>query len=114
MNISQGLWSPFNNKCAKRVVTAILIPKDTAEWPHHFIGQNYCNNAQDVCPREEGEGYLKCKTICEQESHAEIDALQKAGNKAKGSTIVVVGHDHCCKNCLDAMQVAGVAEVIIL
>lgn len=64
MNISQGLWSPFNNKCAKREVTAILIPKDTSIYPPYYIGKNYCNTPQDVCPREEGERHDHCCKNC--------------------------------------------------
>ena len=113
MNISQGLFSPINLECAKRRVIAVLIPKDNG-YPPHYIGRNTCLSPQDVCPREEEEDYTKCKTICKQTGLSEENVLRYAGSRAKGATVVVVGHYHCCDQCKDLMSKAGVAEVIIL
>lgn len=119
MEISQGLFTPTNTKCAKRRVTAILIPRNHnslifGQHQTHYAATNWCFNPQETCPREEGEGYEKCKIICNQPNHAEVNVVNAAGERAKGSMVIVIGHDHCCENCLQVMADAGVAEVIIL
>ena len=113
MRTSRGYFTLAQNKCAKKEVTAVLITKDGGD-PSFFIARNLCSNGQEVCPREEGEDYTKCKTICKQEGHAEVVVLKKAKKRAINSIIVLMGHDHCCEDCIDAMKKAGVSEVIIV
>jgi tRNA(Arg) A34 adenosine deaminase TadA len=95
--------------CAKKRVLCILI----TEGNELFIGENWCNNPQPICPRAAGEDYSKCQTICRQPEHAEIAALRKAGNKAKGSTVLIT-HNRICKDCAEALNQAGVKTRILV
>ena len=79
-----------------------------------FVGTNWCANPQSVCPRAPGEGYEKCKSICQQSGHAEIDALRLAGDKAKGATATLRGHTYMCQSCQEALYAAGVAWVRVV
>lgn len=88
--------------CAKKQVTAIV---------GHNIGTNECENPQGVCPRGPGEGYDKCKSICKQGAHAEINALKEGSTS---DTLYLYGHDHCCENCLQEMRKAGIIKVYII
>lgn len=90
--------------CAKQVVTCTLIAKDG----ERFVGRNDCANPQAVCPRVPGEGYDKCKTVCDQRGHAEEQALALSGPKASGATAYVEGHSWACQNCQQALFGAGV------
>lgn len=90
--------------CAKARVFLTLINPDGRTW----TGENWCQTPQAVCPRLPGEGYEKCKTICNQVGHAEIDALRLAGEGAKESTAILRGHTYACQSCQEAMFAAGV------
>ena len=90
--------------CAKARVTCTI----TSAFGVVAVGENYCRNAQAACPRLPGEGYEKCKTICDQVGHAEIDALAQAGPRAMGTTAVVRGHTCACRECQEALFAAGV------
>jgi deoxycytidylate deaminase len=92
--------------CAKRRTQAVL----TTVTGEKFVGENVCLNPQPVCPREEGEGYEKCKSICQQLGHAEEQAIQAAGDKARGSTIDVT-HWYACKPCSRIALEAGVKNI---
>lgn len=107
--------------CAKQVVTAILI----AANGERFVGTNYCENPQEVCPRNlrnyaRGEGYHLCKEICKQVGHAEEVAIAEAGAKANGGVIYVEGHDEvysdtgtgACHNCVLLARNAGASIVV--
>lgn len=76
-----------------------------------FTGTNDCRNPQPSCPRLPGEGYEKCKTICDQEGHAEEIALKAAGDKAKGAIASLEGIGHYCKNCQIKLFAAGVISL---
>ena len=54
-----------------------------------------------------GQGYDLCRDICGQRTHAEIDALQQAGDEAQGGMMLVFGHTYCCDSCVKAMKAAG-------
>lgn len=100
--------------CKKQTVTAVL----TAKSGDVFIGTNYCNNAQSVCPRDAegfktGEGYHLCKDACDQVGHAEEVAISLAGDKAFGSVIELYGHTYACDNCKKVASLAGVEKIII-
>lgn len=95
--------------CAKTKVTCELITADGVS----FMGENWCENPQAACPREEGEGYEKCKTICKQFGHAEIDALRKAGDKAVGSRAFINGHTYACQSCQEALYGASVVSISV-
>ena len=90
--------------CAKKEVGCVIVAPDG----QRFAGANLCFNPQDVCPREPGEGYEKCRSICQQDGHAEMDALRRAGSAAKGATAWVYGHTHACRDCQEALYGAGV------
>lgn len=99
-------------KCAKQVVVAIIENGDDI-----FVGSNWCENPQTECPRKEmatGEGYDLCKNICKQRNHAEVDACIKAGDKAKGGTLYLVGHYYFCEHCIQTMQEYGLEDWHIL
>ena len=90
--------------CAKKQVLCIIV-SPTGE---RFVGENSCRNPKAECPRQPGEDYTKCITICEQEGHAETIALDKAGPHAQGATVYLVGHSHYCRNCQIDLFNAGV------
>ena len=95
-------------RCVKQNVVATLI----AEEGGVFVGTNRCNNPQIVCPRDEqgmksGDGYHLCKEICQQVSHAEVDAIAQAGDKAKGAVIYLSGHHYACGNCRSTAELAA-------
>lgn len=95
--------------CAKLVVRCTLVTPVGVR----FVGENWCANPQPTCPREPGEGYDKCKSVCQQYGHAEEVALLLAGCAASGSHAYVEGHDHACRNCQKALFGAGVAALTI-
>jgi deoxycytidylate deaminase len=106
LRVVNGVSSKSNiNKCAKRTVMTVII--GNGEWR----GFNNCATPQETCPRAPDEGYDKCKTICNQPNHAEINALMLAGDGAKDSEMFIYGHDHCCDPCLDAAKSVGVNAI---
>lgn len=96
--------------CAKARVTCIIANEESGEM---FFGENDCANPQKVCPRAPNEDYLKCVVICKQFGHAEIMALQAAGDKAKGATAHIQGIDYVCKSCQKSLFAAGVSSITI-
>jgi deoxycytidylate deaminase len=74
-------------------------------------GENYCRDAQQSCPREEGEGYEKCRSICQQVGHAEEVALVRAkhaGMALEGARAVLIGHEYACTDCQKQLYDAGI------
>lgn len=107
------LTEPKSGRCAKQVVVATLVTKDGET----VVGTNRCLNPQTVCPRDaqgmkSGEGYHLCKEVCQQYNHAEVDAITRAGKKAKGAVIYLQGHHYACDNCKAASIDAG-ADIIV-
>lgn len=91
--------------CAKKIVTCHIV----AESGDVFSGTNDCANPQTSCPREFGESYEKCNTICQQNGHAEIKALQSAGDhNLKNAVVYLQGITHYCRLCQEALFDAGV------
>lgn len=93
--------------CAKKRVQCVLIARDGEV----FVGENWCNSPQAVCPRDAWEGYDKCSSICKQNSHAEIEAIELAKGKARGATAYLINHTHYCRNCQEALFKAGVESL---
>jgi deoxycytidylate deaminase len=81
------------------------------------LGTNGCDKPQAVCPRAPGEDYTKCRTVCEQAGHAEMQAvrnLRDAGlYPAVGAHAYVSGHYWICEPCGRALRDAGVTSVTI-
>ena len=91
-----------------RRVQAVLVCKDGAI----HAGENICMTPQQVCPRAEGEGYEKCKSVCGQLHHAEVQALAMAGDNARGG-IMCVNYHYCCDACMRLMADAGVTVMVL-
>lgn len=91
--------------CAKTTVRCTLMLANG----DHVIGENWCANPQPVCPRSPGEDYTKCKTICQQEGHAEQVAVRLAGSRAVGAIAILRGHTYACQACQEALFGAGVS-----
>lgn len=90
--------------CAKVFIRCTLISPSG----ERFVGTNDCLNPQQTCPRHlMDETYVKCKSICQQEGHAEEVAVKRAGKKAKGA-IAYIEHRHICEECQHVMHEAGV------
>lgn len=95
--------------CAKRVVRCYLHDKAGTLIA---TGSNACHNPQPECPRQPGEGYQKCRDICQQVGHAETVALMNAsGYDLTGGKAVIVGHTRVCVGCREELEMAGVTRV---
>lgn len=96
--------------CAKQtVICTIVLPGGEAVY-----GTNRCAKPQPVCPREPGEGYEKCRSICGQYNHAELVALHSAemqGIDVMGGRAIITGHDHVCDECERALYFNGVEDI---
>lgn len=109
--------------CAKREVTCILEPPIYLNRSVgsgrvlQIVGTNGGAFPQKECPRAPGDGYAKCKTICGQRDHAEMDALRLAGELGvdlKGWHATVFGHNYCCPDCGNALVAAGITEIRVI
>jgi hypothetical protein len=93
--------------CAKATIICTIVTLAG----ERIVGTNICRNPQPVCPRLPGEGYEKCKTICDQVGHAEEVAVQRAGKRALGARAFIEGHTYACMNCQHALFGAGVDSI---
>lgn len=99
-------------KCKKQ--TAIAVIKTDIEV---YVGWNWCKNKVESCPQEgmpTGQGYELCKSVCGQRFHAETDALNQAGELAKGGTMYLYGHAYACDDCIEACKKAGIVKIVLL
>lgn len=99
--------------CAKKHVTCFIVPLGGGPV---IKGTNACLNPQPVCPRDDHEDYSKCKTVCQQQGHAEEQAVaeaQRLGVDIRGGTATLYGHYWMCQNCGDTLRRAGVTSVTI-
>lgn len=99
--------------CAKRRVYCVIMTRDFRA----FDGENDCANPQSVCPRAPGEGYEKCRSICQQAGHAEMVALaraKEAGADLKNALVTLEGHYWICEPCGRALLEAGVSDIRII
>jgi len=103
-----GLWD-----CLKAVTECTIITTDGRE----YTGRNLCSAIRrpEQCPREPGEGYEKCETVCKQLGHAEEVALKLAldDGSVDGATAILRGHTHYCKECQEALFDAGISSLRI-
>ena len=90
--------------CAKKRVACTIVAADG----QRYVGTNDCVTPQSVCPRLPGEGYEKCASVCRQPGHAEVMALEAAGEAAHGSLAWIEGIGHVCCDCEAALDDAGV------
>lgn len=93
--------------CAKKKVECKIVCRDGA----FYIGTNDCAVPQGVCPREQGEGYEKCGSICQQEGHAEQMAVKAAlddGVDLTGAVAYLSGINHFCKPCQQLLYGVGI------
>lgn len=95
--------------CAKTTVVCTLVLASG----ERVVGTNWCRNPQKYCPRKPGEGYEKCKSICDQAGHAEEVAAAVAGPRARGATAYIQGHTYACDNCRRVLSNHGVDAIII-
>lgn len=96
--------------CAKQVVKATIIALNGET----FVGFNDCNKPQQSCPRGDmpsNVGYHLCRAVCEQPGHAEVMAIQAAGELARGATLILEGHKAVCPACLIVCNAAGIARI---
>lgn len=96
--------------CAKRRVICVL----SDDLGGVCSGENLCDRPQPACPREPGEGYEKCGSICLQMGHAEVQALATWQARFLGrppTHALIRGHDRVCDNCLRLLESAGVKHV---
>lgn len=96
-------------RCAKATVRCTLVTRSG----ERIVGENWCENPQPFCPQQPGEGYEKCKSICKQRGHAEVEAVVLAGPKAQGARAYVEGHTYACQNCQETLFAAGVLSLTI-
>lgn len=98
--------------CAKTFVRATLHTRDGRQ----FTGTNNCRKPQWSCPREPGEGYDKCKSVCDQPAHAEVAAIRNA--RAQGiaddmlrGSLMVVDHHRVCPACQAVLTMHGINHI---
>ena len=101
--------------CRGRHVVAVLLAADGS----YFIGTNGINTPRDCCPRQQlghdrGSGWELCREVCGQAGHAEAGALQRAGTRAQGGLLLLVGHETICTQCRRLLAAAGVRRCIII
>ncbi len=76
----------------------------------------------EVCPRWDsptGEGYDKCKNICQQTGHAEANAVKEmmanySESEYQGADLYLYGHWWCCKNCWEEIEKGKIANIYLL
>lgn len=98
--------------CAKQLVIATIVASNGMR----FFGSNHCFNPQLTCPRVDmpsGVGYELCVKVCNQPAHAEVNAIQLAGEHACGAVLYLEGHTHACPACQVACDEAGITKIII-
>ncbi len=104
--------------CIKQTVKALIVSTDN----QMVYGSNAINNDVIECPRViegcvTGEGYHLCKSVCNQNEHAEVTAIQNAKAQnidIKGATLYLVGHTYCCDNCKSSMKAAGIIKAVCI
>lgn len=98
--------TPLFGPCAKRRMQAVLYGASGKV----YAAENVCLNPQPVCPREPGEGYEKCQSICRQVAHGEVQVIAQAGADARGGRLVI-SHWYACPSCEALCRAAGIADI---
>lgn len=100
-----SIFTPLG-ACAKQTVVAFLITRSGKS----FVGSNQVASPQKECPRKglpSGVGYQFCETVCHQEAHAEIAAINLAladGEDPTSARIYIHGHTWICSNCKKVLK----------
>lgn len=97
--------------CDKRVVRA-WIPVAQEIWE----ATNYRTAHEGACPREPGEGYEKCDSICGQSGHAEENLIRHLREAIEADTIgpddisgtMFIDHFYACDDCRAAAAALGI------
>jgi len=100
------------NRCAKQIIVALIVNNG-----EYWIGTNSCLVPQRKCPRGKmpsGVGYYLCDDICKQTAHAEVSAVNAAGNKARGGVLYLFGHTYICDRCKKVISEAGIEKTFIM
>lgn len=98
--------------CVKQTVTATVVTADGTR----YVATNHCMNPQTECPRADmptGVGYELCKSVCQQPAHAEVNAINLAGDAARGAVLYLEGHTYACEACKSAAEQAGIARIVM-
>jgi len=97
--------------CAKARVTCVINLKDGRQ----IVGENITLNPQSKCPRQSGEGYHKCYSVCSQLGHAEDVALRqfRLAGYCPGDvqSIRVFGHARPCDSCRAMLDQLGLLAI---
>ena len=105
-------------ECVKQPLVAMIITLDNKV----VFGRNSISVNVPECPRvtegfKTGEGYHLCKEVCNQGSHAEVNAIEQAHKDSidiTDATLFLIGHTYCCSNCLNEMKLSGIKKVFII
>lgn len=103
--VEQGVMDGLHH-CCKTTVYALMLCTDGSM----FAGTNMIQCHQDECPREVGELYEKCKTVCKQSWHGETSAIDnclRLGGDPAGGKMYITGHTICCPGCQGSMKEVG-------
>lgn len=92
--------------CAKVRVFACFLTEDGST----YTGSNDVLAPQLVCPRDPGDDYTKCVSICRQPGHAEVVAITKAinnGSPIRKGRMYVFGNTPCvgCRELMDRNEI---------
>lgn len=60
-----------------------------------------------------GIGYELCKSVCQQPTHSEVNAINLAGDAARGAVLHIEGHTYACEACKSVAEQAGIALIVI-
>lgn len=98
--------------CAKSRVFCVIADVENRRV---YIGTNGCASPQSACPRNDGEGYAKCISVCRQSGHAEEDALSILPPDHGKVSVFLFGHTYACDKCKAQLkETLGTDEVTIL
>ena len=103
----------MSQACYKREACAVIVDTNGKI----AVGQNliYAEGVTE-CPRTEGEGYEKCKSICNQAGHAETEAIKQAklrNLELNGANLYLTGHYRICDDCKSACDNEGINVIIV-
>lgn len=99
--------------CKKQRVVCVITLDDGS----FVVGENECEEPQEVCPRAEmatGEGYHLCVEVCKQKGHAEAVAASLVPSDKNGVAAYLFGHTYACDDCKSKLRQVGVQEVVIV